>query len=830
MSRIVIRFLSVLLVMLLLLLGLVLFVFSDAGNTFLTPYIQARLEKATGMPVAIKQFKLKPGKVTLAARLNRQLQFRAVSNYNLVKRSFSGAYMIAAKHFTYEAVTLSDISIDGKFRGIADTIRLNGKGHALHAPLAYKVYVKKGELKNIEAIVNGLPVAKLLALAKQPPLITGKADLTIHMPHIGQKGAKGTAQLRLKDAYLQKALIKKYYGYTLPAKSRVSLNADAKLDGVSLLFDAHADSNLLHFSLTEGQYDTQTKVLHSKYTMAVNEMRVITDNKLAGAFNAAGTIIAKDKVFQIRGTSHSLGGTLSFDAGKQVHLKMQSLSVGKLLKLIRQPALLEGKLDGTIDLDDTSLQSGDYVIDVTRGRINAKKVQRLWKRKLPSHNRFSLHSEGRVQKGVVLSSASLHSTIADLMLKSLRYETASRKLSTRYDLQVKDMTLLGVKSHYPLEAEGKLGYDRQLSVDGAIKGLGEHVVFHYAGIKADVDAAGLYIQRLLALAGYPEALQGKLNLKADITNLTTLEGSLHLKGKNLSTQPRAMQKLTGKALKMHIGLLQFDVNMKSGDTTGEGVLQSSLGTLHLQHVRIAPKQQNMSLDYDLKIPSLLAFEPLLGRKLYGTMHLQGKAMQQHGVLNATGETSSLGGKIAFVLKRNRFTMHLSSVPLEKLLQVLGYPPHFLGTAGGKAVYDTVSKKGKADLTLKNFQIKPSQLTEVLAAVLGKDPSRIVFQKTHYHADINGDQVRYTLQAKGMRSGISITQGYINTRTKAQSGRVKFLYEGKVLYGKISGSIDKPKFILDAGSTIKAQYGKKLEEKVEKKWGKEAGALLKNFGL
>ena len=830
MTRILVRFLSVLLVVLLLLLGLLLFVFSDTGNAFLASYVQSSIEKATGMSVTIEQFKLRPGRVTLAAQINRQLQFRAVSHYNIVKRSFSGAYVVKAKAFTYDGMTLSDIHIGGKFRGVADTVRLNGKGHALHAPLVYKVYIEKGEPKSIEALVKGLSIAELLILAKQPPLIKGKADLTIHMPHIGQKGAKGNAQLRVKDAYLQRALIKKHYGYTLPPKSRVSLRADAKLDGVSVLFGAHAKSNLLHLTLTEGQYDTQTKTLHSKYTMAVKEMRIVTGNKLAGAFSATGTIVAKDKAFQIRGISHSLGGTLSFDVGKQVHLKMQSLSAAKLLKLAREPSLLEGNLDGTVDLDDMSLQSGRYLIDVTKGSIHAKTVARLWKRKLPLHNRFSLHSEGTLQKGVLLSSASLRSTIADLTFKKLRYETASRKLSAHYALRMKDMTLLGFKSYQALEAEGKLGYDKQISVEGTLKGLGEHVAFHYTGINANVDATGLYVQRLLALAGYPQALQGKLNLKADITNLATLDGSLHLKGRNLSTQPRAMQKLIGKALKTQIGLLQFDAKMKQGHATAEGLLQSSLGTLHLQHIRAALKQQNISLDYDLKVPSLLALEPLLGRKLYGAMQLQGKAMQRQDVLSATGETSSLGGKVAFVLNHNRFTMNLGNVPLERLLRMLGYPPRFLGTAEGKAVYDTVSKKGNANLMLKNFQIKPSPLTEVLTPVLGKDPSRIIFRKTHYHADISGDHVHYTLKAKGTRSGITITQGHINTRTKAQSGRVKFFYEGKVLYGKISGSTDKPRFVLDAGSTIKAQYGKKLEEKVEKKWGKEAGALLKSFGL
>jgi len=830
MTRILIRFLFTLLVVLLLILGAVLFIFSDKGNAFLAPYIQSHLEKATGMPVAIEQFRLRSGRATFVARLNRQLQLRVVSNYNLVKRSFSGVYVLAAKHFTYETVTLSDIQINGKFRGVADAIRLNGKGDALHAPLAYKVYVEKGELKNIEAIVKGLSIAELLVLAKQPPLIKGKADLTIHMPNIGTNGAKGTAQLRVKDAYLQRAFIEKHYGYTLPPKSRVSLRADAKLDGTSVHFNAKANSNLLNLALTEGLLDIQTKALHMKYAMTCEEMRILTANKLAGAFSATGTITAKDQAFQIRGISHSLDGKLSFAVGRQIHVKMQSLSVGKLLKLTRQPSVLEGKLDGTIDFNDTALHSGDYVIDVSKGSINAKTVQHLWKRKLPLHNRFGLHSEGKLQKGVLLSDTVLRSTVADLTLKKLRYETASQKLSTHYVLRLKDMGLLGVKSSQPLESEGKLVYDRQISAEGTVKGVGEDVAFHYAGISAKVDAAGLYIQRLLALTGYPEALQGKLNVKADIANLTTLDGSLHIKGKHLSTQPYAMQKLMGKALKMKIGLLQLDAKMKQGYATAEGVLQSSLGTLHLHQVRAVLKKQDISLLYDLKIPSLLAFEPLLGRKLHGAMRLQGKVIQQHGVLNATGETSSLGGKLAFVLKHNRFTMHLDDVPLEHLLQILGYPSRFLGMAGGEAVYDTVSKKGNADLMLKNFQIKPSPLTEVLTAVLGKDPSRIIFHKTRYHADINGDTVRYTLEAKGTRSGITITQGYINMRTKAQSGRVKFFYEGKVLYGKISGTIDNPRFILDAGSTVKAQYGKKLEEKVEKKWGKEAGALLKSFGL
>ena len=834
MSRIVIHLLSAIVVLLLLLLGVVLFIFSDTGNAFLSPYIKTEIEKATGMPVTIEKFTLRPGKATLYIRLNRELRFRAVSNYNLVKRSFVGAYVLGAKKFTYEGITLSNIKINGKFRGTTDAIHLNGKGHALRAPLAYKVDIEKGEPKSIEALVKGISLAELLVLAKQPPLVSGKADLSIHMPNIGTKGAKGTATLRVKDAYFRQAFIQKRYGYVLPPKSRVSLHADATLEGDSVGFDAKVQSNLLNFTLTEGRVNTRTKSLYAKYDVVCKEMRVITANKLAGAFSAAGTIVAKDNTVHLHGKSHSLGGTLSFDLGKQVHIAMVSLSVAKLLKLSRQPALLTGNLDGTINLDDTSLHSGKYLLDITKGSIDAKTVQRLWKRKVPPHNRLSIHSEGSLQKGLLLSKTALHSTLANLTLNKLRYETTSQTLSTNYALRLHDIAFLGAKLHKSLEAEGKLHYHKRVSVSGVVKGLGERVAFHYSGVKANIDAVGVYVQRLLALAGYPEALRGKLNIKADITNLSTFDGSLHIKGKNLTTQPKAMQTLMGKALKMDIGLLQLEATMKQGKAEAKGLLQSSLGTLRLHDIRADIKRQNGSLRYDLNIPHLLALEPLLGRKLYGAMQLGGKVLQQHNLLYATGETVSLGGTIAFLLKHNRFTMDLHSVPLERLLSMLGYPQRFLGTAEGKAVYNTVSKKGNADLVLKNFQIKPSPLTQVLTAVLGKDPSRIIFHQTHYHADINGDHIQYTLQAKGTRSSIEITQGYIDTRTKAQKGRVKFYYEGKTLYGKISGTVDTPKFALDAGSTLKANYGnklkKKLQEKVEKKWGKEAGALLKSFGL
>ena len=429
--------------------------------------------------------------------------------------------------------------------------------------------------------------------------------------------------------------------------------------------------------------------------------------------------------------------------------------------------------------------------------------------------------------------------MAALKLRKTHYDIKTGKLETDYLVTLYDLgVLMGKKPSRkagkvkPVTTEGKLRYDGKIAVNGGIKGLGKQVAYRYDGIGVKLDGLSLYVGKILSLANLPVYVRGNADVKLNISDLKALNGTFALHGKNLQTTPAAMKQLVGKPLKIKLSL-DATGKLKSQKAYGKATLRTALGTLQLSSFVAAPKQGSFSAPYTLKIPDLTRLYELSGIKLYGSLLTSGK-ISKAKVLTINGTTASLGGKVNYTLAGNRFSTQITAVPLPNILRLMGYTQSFLGMASGKSRYDLKTQKGIADFNIASFQIKPSTLTETLKRVTGKDPARIIFKNTTFHADINKDTIAYVLHAKGSYSSIDITDGHLNKKSSTQSAKLKFVYGKYTIYGKIKGSLKDPKITLDAQKIIKEKLQQKLKEKVEQKLekalGDKAGALLRGLGL
>ena len=112
------------------------------------------------------------------------------------------------------------------------------------------------------------------------------------------------------------------------------------------------------------------------------------------------------------------------------------------------------------------------------------------------------------------------------------------------------------------------------------------------------------------------------------------------------------------------------------------------------------------------------------------------------MLKLTGKTTSLGGKIVYRLHGKELRSTIIAVPLLNILGFLGQKKNFLGKAFGEGTYNIKQKSGVVDLDIRSFQIKPSTLTHTIKMFLGKDPARIIFSSTKFHADIKKKITKY----------------------------------------------------------------------------------------
>jgi len=829
MNRFVLVLLSTILILLLSVTGLLFYAFSENGNATLKHYIQQNLEEKLAMPVEVKKFTLEAGKASIVLMLNKQAGIEVLTRYDILSQSFKGIYRVKANNFHYDEMVLRQLELEGHFKGTADDMVVDGKGTALDAALAYRFSVLENIPKNIEAVMQGVAVEELLVLAGEAPLLHGKIDVDISMPDIGDEFANGYAHVILHQALFDAKMVQKMYDLGIPKKSYVSGKIDVKLKGRNLGLEAKANSNLFALSVNDAHIGLKEKNISAKYNMDVQEMAILTQNKLAGPLKVQGSVEGKGKDYRIEGLTHSLGGTLRFDISEHSKLHFQNLDLAKIQYLTKQPLLAKGLLSGSAD-GDKDLQSAWYDVQIQKGKLVAKGIEKAFGYQIPSDNHFTLTSKGKIVKKVLEAELVLKSNLSDIKLTKLNYGFEKKELHTMYDVFLPNLGILipdnkAIKRGY-LTLKGDLNFDKTLKVKGNAKGLGEKLAFVYDGKSVHLDAKNLFIEKLLSLGSLPRYVKGKLSTQVNISDINSLDGTFSFKGTHLETQPNVMERLLGKKLSIPLSFTSKG-EVKKGLARLKTEIKTSMGTLKLEDTVVHTKSKNITSRYTLNIPKLEKTYTLTQKKLYGPMLLVGDITQDK-MLKVRGSTASVGGKIAYTLIGDTLQSEITKVPLEKILALMGRDKLVQGDAYGTMNYNLKTKVGVLDIDIKAFQIKSSSTTKTVKMFIGKDPARIIYTSTKLHATMHGDITKYTLIAKGSHSRIEVTQGVVNKTNDTHRAKFKFVYEKYEVTGTIGGTVDKPRILVDPSAIMQSKTGEKIQKKLDKALGGDMGKAVGGF--
>ncbi|EIF50458.1 hypothetical protein [Sulfurovum sp. AR] len=822
--------LSIVLFLLLTVTGLSFFIFSQKGNELLKPYVKETLEENIGLPVEVNRFKLDSGRSTLEFVINKQAFVNVATQHKLWSQSFEGTYQIKTDSFSYEEIKLKEVDIKGNFKGVSEDIYVEGKGRALGAALDYRFNLIDESAQKIIANMKGAHFSEVLQLVGYPALAEGKIDVEINMPKIGEEAASGYGHIVLNRAIFNRALVKELYHYTLPKKSYVEGTVDATLEGKSAQLVGDIQSNLFALQIKDAVMDMASDEAKAVYRLDVKDMRILTKNQLAGPFKVEGKLEKKEEATLVTGTSRSLGGVLDFALGETAQVTLEKLSLEKLLAFLKQPDYAKGELSGNLVFDELEEMSGAYKLQVDKGVFNPKVVEKMAGYKIPEENTFTFESKGEIDNALLSGNARVESTLTNITLPSFEYDLKQNTLVSEYDILVHDINTLIPKAKNgkatPVSAKGSLNLTDTLSISGVTEGLGKKVAFAYDSKTAKVEISELSVEKVLALSGLPVYVKGTLDSDIDFTSLDPEEGTFSLKSSKLVTQPDAMKKLTGEAFTMN-AVVESSGTFKEGKGMIHAKVESSVGDITFDNMVYDAENQTLKSAYTIDIPSLKEVQPLIGKKFYGPLLLQGELFKDK-IVKVTGATTSLGGKINYTLKGDDLTSTISSVPLENILGTLGHKRNFLGSASGNANYNLKKKSGVVDLDIASFQIKPNDLTKMISLAIGKDPARVIFSSTKFHADINKNIIDYTLHAIGTRSSIDITQGRMNTTNNTNSARFSFVYEEHTVRGKIKGSVNSPKITIDTSALIKDKIDEKVQEKLDKALGGQAAEFLKSL--
>ncbi|MFC2057802.1 hypothetical protein ACFLR6_02570 [Campylobacterota bacterium] len=826
---------STLLFLLLIIVGLYFLTFSPIGSSILKPYIKKELEEKIGMPVDINTFDLEYGTSILEFSINKQAQVSIeLSEYDLLNDSYEGMYHIKTDKFTYNNKKLNKVDIKGKFKYMPEDVYVEGKGTALHAKVDYRLNIIDNLPQQILLNIKDAQLSEVLQLTGHPDIAEGKIDVKVNIPDMGGDRENIYGYIELKKSYFKPARVEELYDYTLPEKSYLYGRIDGNLEGEHVKLVGDVQSNLFVLQIKNALVNIFSEGWSTEYDLDVKDMRILTKNKLAGALDLRGKIETEGKWIHITSNQNSLGEELRFSTwtgGKNLKIIFKKVVLERFLTLLKQPDYAKGELSGTVGLDWNKDMDIRYDIRIVNGILTSKAIKKMSRYKIPEENAFSLESKGKVYHKKLTGNATIKSTLADAGFTSLQYDLKQKLLISNYDLLIHDVNALianeNLSKGAPVRAEGKLKFQDKLSISGLMKGVGEKVAFTYDDNTAKVDASKLFVEKILALAGIPMYVKGTIDSQVDFKSLKPREGSFWIKGNNLITDPKEMKKLTGEAVKANISL-DTSGTFKEGTGYIDTKIKSSLGNISLDNMVVDSERKTFKSSYLLDVTELKKLHKVIDQKLYGPLVLRGEWTKGEKRTTVTGETTTLGGKIDYILIGDDLSSRINNVPLENILGLLGHKKDFLGKAFGKGKYNLKQKSGVVDLDIKSFQIKPSPATNTIKMVIGKDPARVIFSSTKFHAEMKGKITYYTLHAKGSHSSIEITNGRVNKINNTNTAKFKFVYEKYTVYGKISGAINDPKVTIDTSAILKDKIDEQLQEKIDKALGGKAGEFLRGL--
>ncbi|HIP28037.1 MAG TPA: hypothetical protein EYG82_02560 [Sulfurovum sp.] len=335
------------------------------------------------------------------------------------------------------------------------------------------------------------------------------------------------------------------------------------------------------------------------------------------------------------------------------------------------------------------------------------------------------------------------------------------------------------------------------------------------------------VSDILTLAKQPALAKGKVDANLTVPTLVkeNLQANLNVYVEDVTFNDALMKKHYNLVLPESLSVQgDVDANLSGEKVSAMMAMKSKLSktglvNLNLDQLSINTKTKHLKTDYVVEILDLKSLSDLLKTKLDGVLLLKGK-IEKTKSLKVTGITNSLGGEVKYALLDKAFDATLTAMPMQNMLKMFSFPPFVDANTSGQVSYDLLNKKGHTKLSLADFKLAPNDVTKVLGAVMPMNPTDIVFGSTALDANLDGDEVVYSLMAESNKASISIGEGRIDHVKDIHEASIKFAFDKYTIKGGIGGSIRQPYVTFDTKGFLKDQmmendFAEKAEKEIKK---------------
>lgn len=517
--------------------GVSFLAFTPSGNALFLPYINNQLkENVEGAKVELVKLSLKPGFVTAVAKVNDSVDVVAEGPLDLLDQSFDLTYTLDAKKIETEAFRIDKpLHIRGKAVGRVEEMHITGSGEAFASAIDYDLNLLENQPQNITFYLQDASIAEILAVAGEKPYAKGRMSIDINMPTLDPNHPQGEAHLKIKDAVIDAATLKKEHHISLPSDQSLNADITARAKGETLLAEGNIITSLARLVFSETNYHLKDQKLGTHYLLDIPDMsrlKEVAGAPLEGKLKMDGKLSLQGEEVTATGMTHSLGGESSFAyENDTLSATLKEVETEKLLSMVGEPRYARGKLSGTLNLDSVQDLSGAFDLK-SSGRADSTVVKKTLDLNLGKQFNYGITASGKIKEQKVYAETNMDTTMAKLTMPDIVYDLTPGTLHSSYHIYIPDLRKLQplTEKQYrgDMDFRGKISKEKDLIITGEGKEFDGSVEYRLVNEQIKADVHGATVSKVMYMLGYPQVLEALSEAKVDY-NFVTQRGRVDAK-------------------------------------------------------------------------------------------------------------------------------------------------------------------------------------------------------------------------------------------------------------------------------------------------------------
>lgn len=602
-----------------------------------------------------------------------------------------------------------------------------------------------------------------------------------------------------------------------------------RTDRLKLLLKTDEDN----FLLARGEYSLFSQSFDIDYTLHIaklSNLNTLLQRRLSGKLLTEGSINGDLDLFKIKGASDLAQSSTDYaivikdKALDKAAVKLSGADISKLLAMAGEKAYASGKIDLHVQLTELKPPhlKGDVRLNVKQARLDAALLQKEFGLNIA---RTSLRSDlkAHLEGETVDYDLDLDSELAAFGSTG-KINAAKKSVNADYRIDIKELALLKSITQTPLRGpfstQGKIqGDGKELSIKGR-SDLARSKTSYTLTLNdfkpgtIDLLVKNAELSKLLYFAGQPSYADGKVNIDAKLSSVSSLQGKVKLSVSQANAHKDVIKKYFDTNIPDMKFELKSDAVIKNGTLTAATDLTSNLATLKMKKTDLDMKTSFLSSDYDLFIPSLQKLEPLLERKLIGKLGINGEIYKEKK-LTITAHSNIFKGRVNAKMVDTQLNADFKDLQAIEVLKMLSYPQVMNAPVEGSLSYDIASKKGKLDTRFDKAILTRSQMTDLIGGLTHSDLTKERFNQGSLISLIDKEIITSELAMQSKTVNLHSKRFVINSKKQLIDARFALKvkkYPGDVI---VTGNINAPKVRLDAKSMVTPEVKEKVTKEINR---------------